>query len=232
MKNPFVDFRSVPTRKKEIPLERIVRLKEETLGHILKSYLRVVEEEAKDLVWLVNRSRVVKTYDSAVEAIQDISYDQDDIEEFCAELDRSNDIPYMITGPAGIYASALINQSREEKIELQLTNFKRTFHFLGYRLPPGKTLLLKGDAGDFIGAGLAGGRLVVEGAVGNWCGAGMTKGEIVVTEYTGQKTGEWMRGGEIRVDERIRSMGETPFGGRIYERGQQVYPRSPDNFKK
>ncbi len=229
MKNPFVDFRSVSTNKKEIPLERIVRLKEETLGRILRSYRGVVEEEAKDLVWLVSRSRVVKTYQSALDAIQDISYNQDDIEEFCAELDRSNDIPYMITGPAGIYASALINQSKEQKIELRLSNFKRSFHFLGYRLPTGKTLLLKGDAGDFIGAGLAGGRLVVEGAVGNWCGAGMTSGEIVVTEYTGQKTGEWMRGGEIHVDERIRSMGETPFGGRIYERGRQVYPRRPES---
>jgi hypothetical protein len=228
MRNPFLDFRSVPYQKKEIPLEGIVRAKEEVMARILEGYLHLVEEEVKDLVWLVEQNRVVRTYRAALKGIQEIPYSQDDIEEFCAELDSSNKVPYMISGPAGIYVSALVNTCQEDRIVLRLRDYQRTFHFLGYRLPEGKTLILKGDVGDFIGAGLSGGRLVVEGSTGNWCGGGMMKGEIFVTEYTGQNTGEWMRGGEIHVEGQIRSKGKTMFGGKIYQRGKLIVPQEPE----
>lgn len=227
MKNPFLDFRSLPYRKKEIPLEGIVRAKEEVMERILEGYIRMVEEEAKDLVWMVEQSRVVKAYNAAVKGIQELKYDQDDIEEFCAELDRSDKIPYLISGPAGIYVSAMINNSPEDHIDMSLKDYQRSFNFFGYRLPEGKTLVLKGNVGDFVGAGMAGGRLVVEGSAGSWCGAGMMKGEIFVTGDTGQNTGDWMRGGEIRVDGRIRNTGKTLFGGKIYEQGKLVMPQEP-----
>jgi len=226
MKNPFQDFYSIPYRKKEIPLERIVRAKQNIMDRLIENYLNLVEDEAKDLVWLVEHSRLVKTYENVIKNIQDIEYDQDDIEDFCLELDSSDKIPYMITGPAGIYISALINHSRENRIELKLQDYQRTYHFLGYRLPEGKTLVLQGDMGDFIGAGLAGGHLVVEGSTRNWCGAGMTKGEILVTGHTGQKTGEWMRGGKIDVDGPIHSIGTVHYGGKIYRQGNLIVPKS------
>jgi hypothetical protein len=225
MKNPFLDFRSIPYEKKEIPLERIVRAKQEIMDRILEGYLRLVEEEAKDLVWLVEQSRVAKAYNAAVKSLQEIEYDQDDIEEFCADLDSSNKVPYMISGPAGIYVSAMVNHCREDRIILRLRDYQRIFHFFGYRLPEGKTLVLQGDVGDFIGAGLSGGRLVVEGSVGNWCGAGMIKGEIFVTNFAGQKTGDWMRGGEIHVEGHISSIGKALFEGRVYERGKLIIPK-------
>jgi hypothetical protein len=225
MKNPFIDFLSFPYKHREIPLDRIVHAKEKVMGQILEGYLHLVEEEVKDLVWLVEHSRVVKAYTAAVKSIRELKYDADDIEEFCAELDSSNRIPYMISGPAGIYLSALVNHAPDERLVLNLKDYQRTFHFLGYRLPDGKTLVLQGDVGDFIGAGLSGGRLVVEGSTGNWCGAGMMKGEILVTEHTGQNTGEWMRGGELQVDGRIRSLGKTFFGGKIYKRGRLIMPQ-------
>ncbi|MGD2125612.1 MAG: hypothetical protein PVG99_05995 [Desulfobacteraceae bacterium] len=225
MKNPFLDFRSVPYRKKEIPLERIVRDKQKIMDRILEGYLRLVEEEVKDLVWLVEHSHVVRTYSAAVNGIRELHFDQDDIDEFCAELDSAKKIPYMISGPAGIYLSALINHAQEDHIVLRLQDYERTFHFLGYRLPEGKTLILQANVGDFIGAGLSGGRLVVEGSAGNWCGAGMMNGEILITGYTGQKTGEWMRGGEIHVDGSIGSLGRSRFGGKIYQRGKLVVPQ-------
>ena len=49
-------------------------------------------------------------------------------------------------------------------------------------------------------------------------------GELLVTGFTGLNTGEQMRGGEIHVDGRIRSVGRTVFGGRIYQRGQLIAP--------
>jgi formylmethanofuran dehydrogenase subunit C len=194
------------------------------MERIVDGYRRLVEEEIKDLVWLVEHSRVARAYSAAAKSIQDLSYDQDDIEDFCAEIDNSEKIPYIISGPAGIYVSALINHVKEDRMTLRLEDYQQTYHFLGYRLPEGKTLVLQGNVGDFIGAGLSGGHLVVEGSTGNWCGAGMTRGEILITGFTGLNTGEQMRGGEIHVDGRIRSVGRTIFGGRIYQRGQLIAP--------
>jgi hypothetical protein len=228
MKNPFLDFHAVPYQKKQMPLDRIVRARQEIMDGIVESYLQLVEEEVKDLVWLVEDSHVVRTYTAAVDRVRDLHYDQDDIEDFCAELDSAKRIPYTISGPAGIYLSALINHAPEERIVLRPQDFDRTFHFLGYRLPENKTLILQGNVGDFIGAGLSGGRLVVEGSVGNWCGAGMMNGEILVTGSVGQKTGEWMRDGEIHVDDTIGSVGRSRFGGKIYQRGKLVVPQDLD----
>ncbi len=235
MKNPFLDFRSLPYRKKEIPLERIVREKEETLEHLVQGYLQLVEEEVRDLVWLVEESKVEKAYGAALKRIDGIPYDADDIDEFCALLDRSNKTPYLISGPAGIYISALVNRAREDHIVLCPKDYERTFHFLGYKLPEGKTLVLQGDVGDFTGAGLFGGCLIVEGSAGNWCGAGMMKGQIRVVQNTGRNTGEWMRGGEIHVDGTIQSVGSkfygntgyrVLFGGKIYQQGKLLVPRA------
>ncbi len=224
MINPFEDFKEYPYKKKEIPLDRIVKAKEKVMDQIIQGYLKLVDAEVKDLVWLVEHSRVVKAYSAALRTIRELDYDIDDIEELCLELDKGGRIPYLISGPAGIYLSALCTNAKEEKIRLRLYELKRTFHFLGYRLPEGKTLVLEGEVGDFIGAGLSGGKLVIEGSTGNWAGAGMMKGELFITEHTGQNTGEWMRGGEIHVDGRIRGVGKTIFGGRIYQRGKLILP--------
>ena len=228
MMNPFRDFEAVAYRKKEIPLQRILRARRETMEPILEGYLQLVEAEAKDFVWLVEKSRVLKTYNQALERIRGLHYDPDDIEEFCAELDGSNKIPYIIEGPSGIYVSALINNLSEDRVVLRLRDCQKKFNMLGYRLPAGKTLVLQGDMGDFTGAGLAGGCLVVEGASANWCGAGMIQGKILVSGTAGWKTGEWMKAGEIHVQSWVRGVGENILGGKIYERGKLIFPRQSE----
>lgn len=225
MRNPFLDFRSVPYHKKELPLERIIRFREKVMDRLMEIYFRLAEDEAKHLVWSFERQRVIKTYNTAIEGIRDLQYDHDDIEEFCTLLDSSSKVPYMILGPAGIYISALINRSQEDRIVLGLQDYQRTFHFLGYRLPKGKTLILQGDVGDFIGACLCGGHLVVEGCTGNMCGAGMIRGEISITNKAGERTGEWMRGGEIHVAGSILSTGKPIFGGKIYSGEKLIAPK-------
>lgn len=224
MINPFEDFKEYPYKKKEIPLDRIVRAKERVMDQIIEGYLKLVEEEVKELVWLVEHNRVLKAYSSALQTIQKLDYDVDDIEELCFELDKGGRIPYLISGPSGIYISALCNNAKEEEIHLRLYELKRTFHFLGYRLPEGKTLVLEGDLGEFIGAGLSGGKLIVKGSTGNWAGAGMMDGELCITEHAGQNMGEWMSGGEIHVDGQIRGIGKTIRGGRIYQRDKLIFP--------
>ncbi len=224
MINPFEDFREYPYKKKEIPLDRIVRAKEKIMDQIIEGYLKLVEEEVKDLVWLVEHSRLVRAYSAAIRTVERLDYDIDDIEELCLELDKEGRIPYLISGPAGIYLSALCNNAKEENIRLRLYELKRTFHFLGYRLPQGKTLILQGDVGDFIGAGLSGGKLVVEGSTGNWAGAGMMDGELHITGHTGRNMGEWMGGGEIHVEGYVGAIGKSIRGGRIYQQGNLIRP--------
>ncbi len=224
MKNPFKDFRPGNYQKKENPARRIVQLKQDTLEGIVKGYHCLVEEEIKDLSWIVEHSRVVKAYGIAVEKLRRLKFEQEDIEAFCVELDRSNSIPFLIPGPAGLYVSALVNLSQEAHIQLRLEDFQRPLHFLGYGLTEGKTLTIHGDVGDFTGAGLAGGRLVIEGSTGNWCGAGMLSGEIRVSKHSGRNTGEWIQGGQIQVAGQIHSMGQNFYGGQIFEQGRPVAP--------
>lgn len=231
MKNPFGDFRSISYRKRAIPLKGLVRARQEVLEHLVENYLHLVQEEAEDLVfWLTEGSGLIRAYEAALQGIQKLQYGQDDIEAFCAEAGSSKNIQYRLAGPSGIYISALINCCHDDHIVLRLRNNKRTFHFLGYRLPEGKTLILKGDVGEFIGASLAGGRLIVEGSCGNWCGTGMVTGEIQVAGNTLKNTGEWMRGGEIHVGGTIKGLRRASLGGKIYRRGKRlkcVFPTLP-----
>ena len=92
---------------------------------------------------------------------------------------------------------------------------KRAIHFLGYRLPGGKQLIVNGDTGDFTGAGMCGGHLIVNGSTGDWCGAGMTGGLIRIRGNAGRNLGQWMHGGSIGVDGKIGGIGEKRYGGRI-----------------
>jgi hypothetical protein len=224
VKNPFTDFCAVSYQKKDIPLERILRAKVNVMDRILDGYNRLVEEEAKDLVWVVEKNRLAKTYHSAVKSIMKLEIEQEDIEEFCAELEHSNKFAYAISGPAGVYISAMVNYCQSERIILNLMDYKKAFHFLGYKLPEGKTLLLQDRMGDYIGAALDGGCLTVEGSTGNWCGAGMVKGEILVTDSTGDRTGEWMQGGEIHVSGQVKSKGMHLYGGKIIVQGKMIFP--------
>ena len=61
----------------------------------------LIIESSKDRKYLERLNRVIKTYNAAVEGIQDLQYDQNDIEELCIQADNFPNFPYMILGPAG-----------------------------------------------------------------------------------------------------------------------------------
>lgn len=225
MKNPFEEFKRHPSRErsKEIPLDRILKQKEETLQRILRGYENLLKNEAKDLVWLMQYSTVIKAYNIAEDAIRDIEYTAEDIEEFCYALDRTDQIPYLITGPAGVYISALCNYAKESEIVLRLQDLGIKINLLGYRLPEGKRLIVEGNLGDFTGISLEGGELIVEGSTKNYTGAGMKRGRIIVRNNVGFNTGHGMTGGEILVGGRIKGLGKI-VGGKIYEKDQLIFP--------
>ncbi|MDY6972517.1 MAG: hypothetical protein SV775_09335 [Thermodesulfobacteriota bacterium] len=210
MINPFEDFAAYPYKEKDIPLDHIIRARESVMERLIEGYLQFVKEEIKDLVfWLAeHHSRVALAYSFALRSVRGLDYDVDDIEELCLEFDRGDRIPYLISGPCGIYLSALCNNAKEKTIRLRLRELKRPFHFLGYGIPSGKVTTLEGNTGNFAGAGLLGGKLIIEGSTGNWVGAEMRKGEI-------------------RVDGHIGGIGNTIFGGRIYQYDDLIFPHGP-----
>jgi hypothetical protein len=223
MKNPFDAFEQGGVRTREIPLDTILKTKKEILATILKGYEDLLKNEAKDLVWLMQYSTVIKAYTLAEKGIEGIAYTVEDIEEFCFALDHSDQIPYLITGPAGVYISALCNHAAEEEISLHLRDLTVKINLLGYRLPPHKKLTIEGNVGDFTGIGLDGGELIIEGSGKNYTSAGMKRGKIVVRHNLGFNTGHGMTGGDLIVGGRIKGLGKV-VGGNIYEREQRIFP--------
>ena len=101
MKNSFMDFHPDSYQKKENPAQRIVRVKQDTLEGIVEGYLCLVEEEIKDLSWVVEHSRVVKAYGAAVERLRNLKFDQGDIEAFCARARQLQQYSIPDTGTRG-----------------------------------------------------------------------------------------------------------------------------------
>ena len=221
MFNPFEDFKDFLSKTRGLPLDRLAAAHDQIIGELARGYGKLVEQELKSLVWFVEHNRVIEAYKTASEVIQDIDYDAHSIEDFCYALDSGADIPYLISGPAGIYVAALCNHSPDDQIVLRLGEMQRTLHFLGYRLPYGKYLRIEGDAGNFTGSALQGGEMSVTGSAGDWTGAGMTDGKVTINQHCGRNTGEWMQGGEIWVGGRIRGLGRMTAGC-IYQGGEPV----------
>jgi hypothetical protein len=195
------------------------------MSEIIKGYEKLLEEEVKELVWLVQYNTVIKAYTLAEKVVKELEYKAEDIEDFCYELDTTDKIPYLITGPAGIYISALCNYAKEEEIVLKLNDLKTQVNLLGYRLPVDKKVVVEGNLGDFTGIGMEGGELLVEGNAKNYTGAGMKSGRIKIAKNIGLHTGEWMMGGEIFVGGRVRGMGKI-VDGKVYENEKLIYPRN------
>src|SRR4030043_113517 len=221
IKNPFEEFKyfTVPTH--DLPLDQIVQSTEAVMDRIRWGYEKLLEEEAKELVWMVQYNTIIKAYEVAEKYVKEVDYAVEDIEDFCFALENTQKIPYLVPGPAGVYISALCNCTKEEKIVLKLSELKTEINLLGFRLPKGKCLVVEGDTGDFTGIGLDGGELIVEGNAKNWTGAGRRGGKILGKKNMGLHTGEWMMGGEIYVGGRIRGRGNI-VEGKVYERDKLV----------
>lgn len=218
----FDDFESVRIEK-GTPLRRVLLVREDIMNRLFEGYAGLLEEAIKDLVSLSEESALVKAYHSAEAVFGGLDYDAGDIAEFCAALEGGS-LPVLNPG-SSLFLSALVNGIPEDQFELPLSEERRIFEFLGYRLPEGKTVILRGETGDFTGACLMGGRLVVEGSTGSWCGAGMVSGEILVRGSAGQHTGAWMQGGGICIEGPIGSVGKNRLGGSIYQGERLLSPQ-------
>ncbi|NQU64398.1 MAG: hypothetical protein HQ517_08980 [SAR324 cluster bacterium] len=196
-----------------------VQAKKSLLDFMMEGYSSCLKLKRQDLIQMVENLQTNKAYKVAVDFIYDLEYEAEDIEAFFYELSKKNGgtIPLEESGLTGVYISAMLNHIDDEEIELNLKPLKQKIDFLGYQLPMGKTVRLKGDAGNFAGAELNGGDLKIEGSCGDWTGAGMKAGKLSITHDVGIKTGDWKTGGEIHVGGVIGSMGLHNHGGLVYQ---------------
>src|SRR4030042_3930081 len=130
-KNPVEEFKTFTLEKSDLPLDQIVQSTEEVMDRIRWGYEKLLEEEAKELVWMVQYNTIIKAYEVAEKYIKEIDYSAEDIEDFCFALESPQKIPYLIPGPAGIYISALCNYAKEEEIVLKLPGLKKEITLLG-----------------------------------------------------------------------------------------------------
>lgn len=224
MVNPFQAFRAYSTTPRDLPLDRIIAKRDAVLQRLLESYQHLMEDESKQLVWVVEQGALSRAYTTAVETLQGVRFTVDDLEDMFLELDALDGMTTPMGAPSGLFIAAMCNQVEAEEITLKLSICRRRWPFLGYRLSRGRRLSLDGDAGDFVGALLEGGEVTVAGNAGNYAGIGMKSGALHISYSAGKQLGEGMRGGIIRVSGHIGSLGAVKKGT-IFEGERQVFPQ-------
>ena len=223
MLNPFQDFRAYRAPQRDLPLDRIVAQRDAVLQRLLQSYQTLIEDESKQLVWVVEQGALSRAYTTALEALQGITFTVEDLEDMCLALDTHDGATTPLGAPSGLFIAAMCNQVPAQEITLNLRLCQRRWPFLGYRLPRGRRLCLEGDVGEFVGALLEGGEVLVTGNAGNYTGIGMKAGVVRINYSAGKYTGEGMRGGTLHISGHIASLGRVK-NGTIYEGGRQVFP--------
>ncbi|HUL37194.1 MAG TPA: hypothetical protein VLW47_05885, partial [Thermodesulfobacteriota bacterium] len=111
-KNPFEEFKTFTVSTHGLPLDQIVQSTEAIMDRIRLGYEKLLEEEAKELVWMVQYNTIIKAYEVAEKYVKEIDYSAEDIEDFCFALENTQKVPYLIPGPAGVYISALCNYAK------------------------------------------------------------------------------------------------------------------------
>ena len=215
MKNPFEEFQPAAYKRSIHRAEAYHQKNETVIRSWLDGYRAMLANEMSNLFWQTDHEHLAAVYHDIVAHVRGLEYSGHEIEAFCARLDQAAAVPLHIPGPMGLFISALVNLCRDAEIVFDTGGVNQAIHFLGYRLPRGKKLILKGKTGDFTGAGLMGGTLVVHGSTGNWCGSGMMDGRISVAENAGLQVGQWMHDGCIQIGGHVQSLGDQRYGGRV-----------------
>src|ERR671930_1286714 len=140
--NPFEAFRSYNGTQRELPLDRILARRDQVLQRLSQSHQALIEEESKQLVWVVEQGALSRAYATAIEALRGIDFTVEDLEDMCLELDTSDGVTTPMGAPSGLFIAAMCNHVPADDISLSLRVFRRRWPFLGYRLPRGRRLYL------------------------------------------------------------------------------------------
>jgi hypothetical protein len=107
--NPFEAFRSYSAAQRELPLDRILARRDVVLQRLLQGYQALVEEESKQLIWVVEQGALSRAYTTAVEALQGVDFTVEDLEDMCLELDANDGVNTPMGAPSGLFIAAMCN---------------------------------------------------------------------------------------------------------------------------
>jgi hypothetical protein len=125
---------------------------------------------------------------------------------------------------AGLFLSALICNSKDEVFMIHTVNLIERIYNLGY--DNDKKIIVEGDAGHNLGIGMKGGEIIVNGDAGNRIGGAMRGGSITINGDAGNDVGELMKAGSIYLNGGHLGICEHIYGGRIFHKGAQIWPKS------
>lgn len=233
MVNPFAEFQTCRPRRRALPLDRIVAIRDAQLEQLMASYTAYIAQT--ELAWdrMPNRHLTDQAYEAALRCVTGLVCDPDDIEDFCFSLEQlhtpttTHELPDNapgLWGLSGLYLSALCNRTKGSRLQLRLQWMPARLHLLGYKLPAGKRLSIEGLCGDLLGMALAGGEISLQGSAFHGVGYELQQGRITISDNAGDDVGQGMVGGEIHIlGGRIRGVGQV-CGGSVYLGQRRVAP--------
>jgi hypothetical protein len=120
-----------------LPLDRILARRDVVLQRLLQSYQALVEEESKQLIWVVEQGALSRAYTTAVEALQGVDFTVEDLEDMCLELDAKDGFTASMGAPSGLFIAAMCNHVPANDISLNLHLFRRRWPVSGVSLAVG-----------------------------------------------------------------------------------------------
>ncbi|MFH0860836.1 MAG: hypothetical protein V1921_06510 [Candidatus Altiarchaeota archaeon] len=209
------------------PSQKLPKLKEPPIEDTLKLYDRL----EVDADFLYKRE-----YADMLKAAGGVNLMPEQMQEVLSELEKKHGDEKNYPKKAGLFITALIQNSSQERFELDA---KKALSYVGCRLKGGKDIKIKGVLGDYTGAemedgsitvlgsasdstgrDMRGGKIHVEGSVNGYTGMQMKAGEITVMGHAGDCTGHLMENGKIKVMQDVgRLTGFNMKGGEIWVGG-------------
>lgn len=144
----------------------------------------------------------------------------------------------------GSYLNALINLSKDPRVRIHTARLRKYVDEIGLK-NDGKTIIIKGNAGGFLGYGMRRGHILVEGnAIDSVCsrmqgGSVFVRGNVIGGDYHDSATGYMSEGGILRVKGEISGRLNDSFenfeadgkgGLTVYHRGELIMDKG--EYKK
>jgi len=161
-----------PENKTSADLDKIIRVYEDVLSRV--------------------EPKIIEFYESSNSLITD----RETITAFVSVLKKYEEEKYFDL--TGLFLTGLINNIKEKEITLNLTNLDKLLGELG-RFLRSHTLIVKGNAGNYLGQQMESGEIIVHGDVGDYTGFFMKGGNITVYGNAGDNLGSNMESGRIEV---------------------------------
>ncbi len=164
-----------------------------------------------------NNFGLYHNYDKILSLIRNIGWSAKDVEQFSLMLIEFQNEP-VFHFKAGLFLSALINESADQEFIIHTTYLEKSIYNLGTFNK--KIVRIKGDAGKDLGELMQRGHIFLEGNACQGVGSGMRDGLIEIEGNVEDYMGHAMKGGIIVINGNATfNVGDHMKDGMIIVRG-------------